>query len=207
MTNHYIIFLLTIFSTFLFVIFMIYIIRYLLNKPFNLTLNPPKAHPFVEKQFKSAIDDIIGIAAISPFIYSLVLSSARLFTIAIYFSMIPIRQLLIPFLILQLEFILQNTLDLFTDALPYLDNNYHDHALLRQVHEYLTPYIRSYDTIFHFIGRVIRYLEEVDSPHLGLVVNLEEQYTDAGHRLVDLYREIERVLAIDIDDSPISVQE
>lgn len=105
-----------------------------------------------------------------------------------------------------MEFMIQNTIDMFNDALPYLDNNYYNHAALRQVYEYLTPYLRSYDIIFRFIGQVVRHLEHIDSPYFSRVENLEEQFTNAGRRLLDLYREIEWVLGIDPDDSPISIQ-
>lgn len=194
----------------LFLVLMIYTIRYLLTTPFNLTFNPPKAHAFVEIALKSAISDmVITIGVASTFIPTIVRNSAYLFAAGIYLSMFvdAISFILVPVLIGLMEQIIQYTEELHAQALACLNNSDNSLAMLREVHAYLTPYIRSYESLFDFIQSIVIYLERVGSDYLTRVETLEEQFRDAGNNLLEVYRGIEREISISIDESPISIQE
>lgn len=163
---------------------MICIIIYLLNTPFNLTFNPPKAHPFVKKNVKSATSDLaLALAALSPFIFNVILSSAYLFAAGMYINQFSsaIRYLAIPVLISAMEFIVQNTIDMCEQALVYLDNPAINLAMLHEAHAYLTPYLRSYASLFSLIQRIASYLADIDSDHLVRIESLALQFREAGN--------------------------
>jgi hypothetical protein len=163
---------------------MICIIIYLLNTPFDLTINPPKAYAFVKKNVKSATSDLaVALAALSPFIFNVILSSAYLYAAGMYIDQYSraIRYLAIPVLITAMEFIIQNTIDLCEQALQYLDNPQINLAMLHQAHAYLTPYLRSYASLFPLIQRIATFLADIESDHLVRIEGLARQFTEAGN--------------------------
>ncbi|RYE15533.1 MAG: hypothetical protein EOP34_02890 [Rickettsiales bacterium] len=193
------------------VLIPIYIfIKSFFNTPVCLFNNPPKAHPFLEIALNSAIDDIIAIVEASGFISSIVPRTAYLYSVGIFLSMVGVVAIpgtLIPLLINLMEQIIQNTIEIHARALALVLDNIADQAVLREIHAYLTPYIRSYESIFNAIQRIIMFLISVDSPYYHQVDDLAEQFRVGGNNLLDLYRDIETELDISIEDSPISTQE
>lgn len=188
--------------------FMVYIITYLLNTPINLTFNPPKAHVFVKKALNSATNNIVMGIAVSPFISSVVIRSAYLFAVSMHLDVFynAISFISIPLLINIMQRIIQNTSELHMQALAYLNDQTNSLAMLREAHEYLTPYIRSYEELFWFIIRIVRYLIDTDSDYSSELEELEELFRVTGNRLLAVYRDIEREISINIGESPIAPQ-
>lgn len=191
-------------------IFIFYIIIYFLNKPSYLTFNPPKSHPFVKKELKSATSDlVVTLAALSPLMFNIILNSAYLYSAGMYLYMFSdaISQIPIEVLIRIMNFIIQNTIDMCTQAQGFLYNPSTSLETLREIHAYLTPYMGSYESILHFIERIVQYLQYIESDHSPRIVGLLIEFRRAWVRLMDVYRRIEDELSITMYDTPITLRD
>jgi hypothetical protein len=185
----------------------VYIVfRALLNTPLVFRIIP-KAHAFVQLEFKTSVDDII-LAGIASYITTLVRSSGYLFiTVAFLISVIPYinPNVFCPILFDALRGINRVTIELTTQATPHVNNPLVTQDVLRQVYGYLTTFIRSYDSLFDHISRVLRVLDRGSVYHQRLL-DLEVDFWEAAQDLTTLYRSIERLLAIPIAESPLSLK-
>jgi hypothetical protein len=187
------------------------ITTYFLNKYPYLIINPPKSHPFVKKELKSATSQLaVALAAVSlsPLMFNIILNSAYLYSAGLYLYIFSdaIGQIPIEVLIRIMNFIIQNTIDMSTQAQEFLYNSSTSLERLREIHAYLTPYIGSYESILHLIERIVQYLQYIESDHSPRIVGLLIEFRHALVRLIEVYRGIEGELSITMYDTPIPLR-
>lgn len=192
------------------IIFAFCITTYFFNKHPYLLINPPKSHPFVKKELKSATSQLVALAALSlsPLMFNIILNSAYLYSAGLYLHIFSgaISQIPIEVLIRIMNFIIQNTIDMSTQAQEFLYNSSTSLERLREIHAYLTPYIGSYESILHLIERIVQYLQYIESDHSPRIVGLLIEFRHALVRLIEVYRGIEGELSITMYDTPIPLR-
>lgn len=175
---------------------------------FNTT--PPKPHSFIEKEQKSSVPmsvtTAVSLTSLMTFIYT---SSGFLFLSGIFFNMSSelFSSIFADTGRFILEHIIQNTTRMSIEVSAYLNNSPLDLGQLTHVHAYLTPYIRSYDSIFRLMMDWVNFFDSSNSDHFNVLEDMQGRYRVAGNDLLELYRRIEGILGISIQNSPIAVQD
>jgi len=104
-----------------------------------------------------------------------------------------------------METIVRDTIQISTQlSLRFLEQGL-SYQMMGEIHAYLTPYIRSNSALFNMLKAFIRFLSGNNLAYLSELEDLERRYILAGRVLLRLYRELEDMLNINTQDSPISV--
>lgn len=197
--------LLIIFWFFLIHIIATVLLAILLEKCFgHYMIKLPKPFLFVEYELESSVPSTIFTNI--PF---LVLSAAFVYSSSIFFEFSEdvASSLFINIAKFILETIIGNTTRMHIEISAYLSNtpfSFHEYT---QIHAYLTPYIRSYDSIFSWTMNWVNFLDASNSSDFAVLEEMQGRYRVAGNNLLELYRNIETSLNISIQDSPIAIQD
>lgn len=166
---------------------------------FNTT--PPKPHAFIEKKQKSSTPNAV--------IALIVMSSAYLFSSGIFLNITSevFSSIFVGIGRSILDHIIQNTIQMSIDISAHLTNTTLNFDQLTHIHGYLTPYIRSYDTMFILMMDWVNFFDASNSDNFNVLEDMLGRYRVAGNDLLELYRRIETLINISIGDSPISVKD
>lgn len=168
--------------------------------------NITSAHPFIKNRQESAMPSVTATGLSIAFI---VTSSALLFSSGIFFNVSS--EVFSSFFAetgrFILEGIIQNTIRMSIDISGYLDNSEFNLGELRHIHGYLTPYIRSYDTIFRLMMGWVNFFDASNSEDFHVLEEMQGRYRVAGNDLLEVYRRIETLINVSIQDSPIGVED
>lgn len=113
-------------------------------------VNPPKPFCFIILNQNSAIDPVVVTAlGASGLIGTIVRLSAYLFSVGILINTFShnIEGIFVPTLIYYMQSVLDNSLHIHRLASAYLEYPNVSHNMLSQLHQYLTPYIISHESI------------------------------------------------------------
>lgn len=165
----------------------------------------PKAHAFIKIELNSSmVYATAGTASVS-LMTIITLNSAYLFAAGILLNTLyESVGLLTPLLINVMEHIIQGIIEISTRVSTELNGTGLSYPMLQSMHAYLTPYLRSYHSIFCLLRRIVGFF--ASSPELNQMQDLYARFLAAGQNLMSLYRQIEGLLNISLGNSPVSTQ-
>lgn len=187
------------------------VLAFCLSINFNRLPNAPRPHEFIVLEQVSATNQvIISISVFSATALGslIILSSAYLFASCIFFDTFThsFSYIASSTLIYYLEHVLANTVQINRLTQAFLENPDLSNVSLSHLHQYLTPYIRSQEsTWLTLLFDYISYLERTNDANLPRVYQLLVDLREVGNEMLELYRRIEGLLNISIDQSPISL--
>jgi F-type H+-transporting ATPase subunit 8 len=173
----------------------------------------PKAHAFIKTAFKSSMVYATAAAATATatatvgLMAMIMRNSVFLFTAGYFLNTAyQTTGLLTPVIISIMGHIAQNTVEIYTWTSGEFFGTGLSMERLHEIHAYLTPYLRSYHSLFRMLHNIVRFFVGTDSPDLIPLQDLYARFLGAGRALLSIYREIEVLLGISLQDSPISTE-
>lgn len=173
-------------------------------------LAPLSREPHLMMQSSLDTPVIVGVTAYTVLVI-IVKASAFLFAVAMYLDMFSTHLAYLPVHVILnfMNLIIENTQRISRGVTTLLENPDITRETFTQIHGYLTPYIRSNESLFFdFLLRMFRYFEgNIGPENFRQLEYAFEDFRAAASRLLRVYRSIERVLDISIGDSPIPLQD
>lgn len=171
----------------------------------NVSIPKP---PLAEKQLNSSMPNmLITINCLAGLTYLIVISSAFLFSAGLFLTYDILSTTFAETGMYILERIIQNTIQLATGINASLTNSSLSLDQLAHIHAYITPYLRSYDALFRIIMDCVNFFDSSNSVHFDVLEDMQGRYRVAGNNLLELYRHIETLINISIEDSPIPAED
>ena len=171
----------------------------------NVSIPKP---PLAEKQLNSSMPNmLITINCLAGLTYLIVISSAFLFSAGLLLTYDILSTTFAETGMYILERIIQNTIQLATGINASLTNSSLSLDQLAHIHAYITPYLRSYDALFRIIMDCVNFFDSSNSVHFDVLEDMQGRYRVAGNNLLELYRHIETLINISIEDSPIPAED
>lgn len=158
-----------------------------------------------EREFKK--NNLVQKKLKSSLMNNIVTSSAFLIGVTIFLqSIITTLNIARWLFMMYLAYVIANT-DTITAGIDNIITNPHnyDAGYIRVVYEYTLQYISTFESLFRYTIPIVNYMEGSSSIGHTNLSDLHEDLLAAGSRLLERFRVIERMLAIEQGDSQLPI--